>query len=942
MKRLLASLLAIVLLPAAAFAHDDPVIVLVEFSTQDKTLPQDWSGKASVENGILEQVIKVAGGADSLVGNDGWDVIFGRQGQPGVRSGKAYMRKGVAVKVACSSDAVLTFETKAGTFSVKYEELQTGDPVTRLDGNVTLQIVAEDQVKLGGTNAARGGQGQPRYPAAPTAGDLPTKRLTDADKMSEFPALAALGDTLVAAWVEWRTDHDVLRLRVKQGDVWGDPTELTARDGTDIYQPQLAVVGQTIWCVWPERVDDNVDLYAVVVYPKVGPVSRVTKDPLPDFAVKLAAQGDRLALCWQSWRGGDANVFYTTLKDGQPDQVERVSPADANDWDPDLTMLPDGSAAVVWDSYVNGNYDVFCRLRRANGWGDPVLITGTPEAEFHACVTSGPDNRVWIGYDIAPRRWGKDYGKSYRNPDPAVARGLHDKRTLGVRVLDGNKILKPADDFSRFGPPLDQFAELPRLAFDGSGTLWLVFRHWTQRKPTEIYEEFASQLEAGGWSLPYRLAGPAGRNTQHPAVCRAADGSLLVAVAGDGRSKGMKLAQGDSPIYGVWLGTLPGGGGGQSELVDAPAAEPQPELETSPRQVTTQVGGQTYTLAYGDCHRHTDIRGHGAVDASVMDTYRYAIDAARLDFVATTDHNDATGGTWLDGLRPYQWWWTEKAAELYHHPPQFVTLFAYEHSMNTPGGHRNVIFPTRHGEEALRRIDRAKPEDNQPQGLWAFLKGVEPAIDVPHTFAEKAQPKGLFDWPNPAVEPLLEIYQGARSSYEAAGLPPGERRGDSQLEQPGNFARDALANGCKYGFVSFSDHGSTHLSYAGVWASSLTRRGIWDGMRQRRTFAASDDLVVEATLAGHALGEEFKLTGQPRLQIKVSGQSRLRQVDVVRNGQVVYSFDPKGRETAFEYEDNDRPPGAAYYYVRVMEIDPDQPDGDPEMAWASPFFVDQG
>ena len=57
--------------------------------------------------------------------------------------------------------------------------------------------------------------------------------------------------------------------------------------------------------------------------------------------------------------------------------------------------------------------------------------------------------------------------------------------------------------------------------------------------------------------------------------------------------------------------------------------------------------GKTYHLLMGDAHRHTDIRGHSGVDGSVLDTYRYAMDAAQLDWLGTSDHNmsPATGPT---------------------------------------------------------------------------------------------------------------------------------------------------------------------------------------------------------------------------------------------------------------------------------------------------------
>ena len=129
---------------------------------------------------------------------------------------------------------------------------------------------------------------------------------------------------------------------------------------------------------------------------------------------------------------------------------------------------------------------------------------------------------------------------------------------------------------------------------------------------------------------------------------------------------------------------------------------PQKRPPLRPRATMT-AAGKTYHLLMGDAHRHTDIRGHSGVDGSVLDTYRYAMDAAQLDWLGTSDHNEVATN-WPDGLRDYQWWYVQKTVDLMSHPPVFIGVYSYEHSLNRPSGHRNILFLKRGGP--LRVVDR--------------------------------------------------------------------------------------------------------------------------------------------------------------------------------------------------------------------------------------------
>ena len=161
------------------------------------------------------------------------------------------------------------------------------------------------------------------------------------------------------------------------------------------------------------------------------------------------------------------------------------------------------------------------------------------------------------------------------------------------------------------------------------------------------------------------------------------------------------------------------------------------------------------------------------------------------------------------------------------------------------------------------------------------------------------------------------------------------------MDDPGHFAVDALDRGNIYGFVSFSDHGSTHNSWAAVWAEQETREALFDGMLARRTYAASDEIVLKVSADGHNAGERFTAAASapPEIAIDIEAPDEILRVDVVKNGEYVYTRRPGGRSARLAYRDSAAAPGDSYYYVRVFQRDPENPTGDPEIAWASPFFV---
>ncbi len=235
-----------------------------------------------------------------------------------------------------------------------------------------------------------------------------------------------------------------------------------------------------------------------------------------------------------------------------------------------------------------------------------------------------------------------------------------------------------------------------------------------------------------------------------------------------------------------------------------------------------------------------------------------------------------------------------------------------------------------------------------PQELWDVLvRYGKPLSVISHTGAAI----GGTDWDlipavDHRVENVIEIFQGARVSYEGKGAPQptvGMRKGErsqAPLGRPiatfdeynnGTY-QHALERGHKLGVWADSDHISTHTSYGGVYVKEFTREGIIEGINARRTIAATDKIFVEFTCNDKLLGTEIALSGKPVLKFSIDGTAPIKRVTLVRNEQDHQQWEPNSKTFAQTFTDEAVTPGASRYYLRV-----EQSDGN--MAWSSPVWV---
>ena len=142
----------------------------------------------------------------------------------------------------------------------------------------------------------------------------------------------------------------------------------------------------------------------------------------------------------------------------------------------------------------------------------------------------------------------------------------------------------------------------------------------------------------------------------------------------------------------------------------------------------------------------------------------------------------------------------------------------------------------------------------------------------------------------------------------------------------------AWGKGYKLGVIASSDHLSTHLSYAMVYADIPTRQGVLDAIRKRHTYGATDNIILEVRMGEHFMGDEFALPETQPISIKARGTRKIASVWVIKDSQVIYSAAPGKQTVEMSFTDKDAVNGRHYFYVRLQQ-------DDKMLAWSSPFFV---
>lgn len=934
----------LLVLAALAMQQDNPPThtFRIVLGLHDKE-PTDWSGQVAVTGGTVE---KIEGwrfeSKDKVKGTSGWTCQTRKFVAPNkrlpVQLGNGERRvppdlepwpNGVTLTVRGQAPR-LVLQLPRGKVQFAVSEIKFGTPHTVLDGQVRIE----------------------KMPAVAVLRPAASPNTPDAVQ-DDYPAFWVHYSTNkhYLAWIAYQKGKDRVLLAERDGSdgPWSEPLEVAP--GGYHFRTALATTHDGIlWITWASMHEGNWDLYARPYrHGKLGEAVRLTEAAGPDLWQRMTTDNrGRAWLVWQGFREGQADIFARCADEKGWHKPIQVSDSARNDWNPCITAdTKTDRVWVGWDTHTGDNYSV--RVRSLSG-GAEAKAGGllTPEAcplfQAHISLACDRDGRLWAAWDESGPQWGKDFGFLYGSTKRLSTTRLYASRALRIQCLDNGQWREPKAAFQSCLPAdMQEFNELPQLQTDSAGRLWLAFRHRTCRNPREDgwasqgrWDIFATAYEGDRWLTPISLPEAGGRNDMRTSSQRDPQGNVYFAHATDNRGwfpPSMLPRNHSIAVSRLKADT----GCRQPELVerkrDYPVAAPchprEQEQVARIRSYKVAAGGKTYHIYRGDIHRHTDISSDGVGDGSLLDLHRYGLDAAAFDYILITDHN-------MGQDNEYCWWRTQQANDLYTVPGKFISMYGYERSMPYPNGHRNVIW-TRRG---YRTLPLAKPIPAQLQRdtakLYANLRETG-GICTAHTSATS---QGT-DWEvphDPLLEPMVEVFQGYHTSYEAPGAPKSIDAETDRIHgkfEPAGFISKALAKGYRLGFQSSSDHISTHVSYACVLAEDFSRTGLVAAMKQRHTYAATDNIVLDVRLNGRLMGEEVR-TRQPRLEVVVLGTGPIEKVEVIRNNEVMHTVQPKdnAEEVRFDWQDPRPVEGqpVSYYYVRVL-----QRDG--QMAWASPIWA---
>lgn len=303
---------------------------------------------------------------------------------------------------------------------------------------------------------------------------------------------------------------------------------------------------------------------------------------------------------------------------------------------------------------------------------------------------------------------------------------------------------------------------------------------------------------------------------------------------------------------------------------------------------------------WGDMHQHAyyhDGRGTPAAN------YEYAISSSCLDFCAVAPHQEATfnpPAVHLDGAPPQTGWEEMQEAAAAYNGDHLVTILGSEAgSLGRFAGHMNAYYLEMGNRPELERLGLYYRSGNpinlfqgEPHEVYRrYLDELESSegeiLLLPHAHA--CGGPGKFELPvRPQYQTNVEIcsVHGVFEAFYQQWLKHGHFVG---VHGSGDNHMTSTGNG------NPGWHYTNTNGLAAALASKKNRRGIWDAIKGRRTYAVTGnqrihlDFAINTTEMGAIVADDSPLRA---VHLEIAGTAPVMRIDLIRNNEIIHTYTP--------------------------------------------------
>ena len=365
---------SLLLLAAFCLQAQAAVGVRVIFGLADRGETK-WDGSATARSGHIASIEPWRFEGTDAVQGTSWTAsthevrLFGGRGLFGQTVQVPHVANGVVLYLDQETeDTEIDVKTAQGNFTIRLRDIPYGKVTNALNNRVMLD----------------------RLP--------PYHQLTSSPEEQDYPA--AVSDKSGNVWLAYmefhhNRNHDRLRANLKtapkdfteykaptggdqiflmkiSGGNAGEPVAITPAGG-DLYRPAVAVDGSgRPWVFWSRTIEGNFDVWARAIdNGKPGATvrcesrRRLRRRSLQPLPIPTAASG------WRGRAGETARPpFCAAQQTAMHSQRRRwCGESTGNEWNPAIAADNSGRVTMAWDSYRNGNYDIFMRTAGGTSWG---------------------------------------------------------------------------------------------------------------------------------------------------------------------------------------------------------------------------------------------------------------------------------------------------------------------------------------------------------------------------------------------------------------------------------------------------------------------------------------------------------------------------------------------------------------------------------------------